>query len=311
MNKCIRAAAILAGVPLLALAPSVAHACACGCGIFEVGTAEMMPTSSGATAWFQYDFMDQNKNWHGTSSAPAADNSDKEIHTNFYTAGGQYMFNRAWGVMAEVPYTDRNFKTDIGSPGTPDVVAFHEENLGDIRLRGVYSGFSDDMSTGVTFGVKLPTGEYNDHDLDRDTSIGTGSTDALLGAYHMGSLTNDGMFNWFTNGQVDYPVAARDGYRPGNEIDAGIGSYYNAGTLGAGKLSPLLQVLFSQRWHDSGVNADPADSGYTRIYLSPGVEYDIDKVKLYGDVELPVYQFMRGDQLVAPVLVKFNVGYSF
>ncbi len=41
--------------------------------------------------------MSQNKNWSGTSKAPAANNDDKDIRSNFYTAGVQYMFNRDWG----------------------------------------------------------------------------------------------------------------------------------------------------------------------------------------------------------------------
>ena len=61
--------------------------------------------------------------------------------------------------------------------------------------------------------------------------------------------------------------------------------------------------------------AQPIDgmqqSGYQRVLISPGVEYDINDVKLYGDVELPVWQHTNGNQLVAPVLVKLVVGYSF
>jgi hypothetical protein len=34
-------------------------------------------------------------------------------------------------------------------------------------------------------------------------------------------------------------------------------------------------------------------------------------VKLYGDVEVPIYQNANGNQIVAPVLFKFIVGYSF
>ena len=57
------------------LAPGAALACACGCGIFDVGT----------------------------HSAPAADNPDKAIRSTFVTVGGQYQFNRFWGVSVEVP----------------------------------------------------------------------------------------------------------------------------------------------------------------------------------------------------------------
>jgi len=56
------------------LAPGLTLACACGCGIFDVGTASMFPTQQGGMVWTEYDFMDQNKNWSGTSQAPADNN---------------------------------------------------------------------------------------------------------------------------------------------------------------------------------------------------------------------------------------------
>jgi hypothetical protein len=33
-------------------------ACACGCGIYEVGTSSMMPTGAGAETYFDYDYQD-------------------------------------------------------------------------------------------------------------------------------------------------------------------------------------------------------------------------------------------------------------
>ena len=79
------------------LAPGVVHACACGCNVFDVATSSMLPNGQGGMAWLQYDYQDQNRNWNGTSEAPAADNTDKEIETHFITAGLQYLFNDQWG----------------------------------------------------------------------------------------------------------------------------------------------------------------------------------------------------------------------
>src|SRR5581483_3615675 len=91
-------------------------------------------------------------------------------------------------------------------------------DIGDIRIRGIYSGFSEDMSTGVTFGLKLPTGSYTHNDefgaVDRDTEIGSGSTDLLLGAYHRGRAFAPNL-SWFGQVQLDLPMMTRDGYRPG------------------------------------------------------------------------------------------------
>ena len=65
---------------------------------------------------------------------------------------------------------------------------------------GMYTGFFKDMSTGVIFGLKLPTGTFPASGIDRDTQIGTGSTDLLLGAFHRGLLTGDNAWQYF--GQV-------------------------------------------------------------------------------------------------------------
>ena len=120
-----------------ALFPEAANACACGCAVFDVGTSSLLPSGPGGTVFLEYDFLDQNQNWSGTSRAPSADNDDKEIRTNFFVAGGQYMFNSSWGVMAEIPFTDRTFRTeDPDDPGT-----FEHAALGDIRLMGVLFGF--------------------------------------------------------------------------------------------------------------------------------------------------------------------------
>lgn len=300
---------------IFAMIPSLALACACGCGIFDVGTGTMMPTAEGGTVWLQYDYMNQNHNWAGTGPSASYNNPDKQIMTNFFTAGTEYMFNRSWGIEAEIPYWDRTFKTETDMPSMGDIQTFNHDNIGDVRVKGVYTGFFDDMSTGITFGLKLATGDFTYPNFDRDTSIGTGSTDLLLGAFHQGDLA--GPFNWFVNGQIDVPFITQQNYRPGDEFDAAVGSYYNGFDFGkAGKLSPLLQLLVSVREHDVGMNASQPingveQSGYQRLLISPGAEYDINNIKLYGDIEVPVFQNMNGNQLVAPFALKLIVGYNF
>jgi hypothetical protein len=300
----------LAAAFLFALTPGQSSACACGCGVFEVGTASLFPNGKGATVHVEYDFGDQKHNWSGGSKAPAADNSDKEIRTNFYTVGAQYMFDRNWGVMAELPVWDRRFRTDDGMGG---VATFNKTAVGDVRLMGVYSGFSQDMSTGVIFGVKLPTGDDKAANFDRDTQIGTGSTDLLLGAYHMGTLCKNTNLAYFVQGLWDRPVAYKGDYKPGQEFDGAAGVYYNGATLGHTKIkvAPMLQLIVSTRARDAGSEANPGDSGYTRVLLAPGLELDSEDWKLYGDVEVPIYEHVNGNQLVAPALLKVVLSRSF
>ncbi len=292
------------------LAPSVVHACACGCGVFDVATSSMLPTGAGGMAYLQYDYQDQNRDWNGTSTAPAASNGDKEIETHFTTLGLQYMFNGSWGAQVELPYDFRYFK---GTDSSSVVTSRNWNQLGDIRVEGIYTGFFADMSAGVTFGLKLPTGNFNFDPalVDRDTQLGTGSTDILLGGFYRGNLTKDEKWDWFAQALLDVPTLTQDQYRPGVELDSAAGIDYKGFSLGRVRISPVAQAIFSFRSSDSGSAADPSDSGYERVLLSPGIEFHIHPVKIYADAEIPVYQHFTGNQLAAPVLFKLSMSYMF
>jgi hypothetical protein len=319
-NKKFNSAVKISGSLLVGmLAPSVVHACACGCGVFDVATSSMFPQCQGGMAFLQYDYQDQNRNWSGTSQAPAANNDDKELTTDFTTLGVQYMFNSSWGAQIEVPYDYRTFKTDTGGG---NIATRNWSQLGDIRLEGIYTGFFADQSAGVTLGVKLPTGDFNfdPEVVDRDSQLGTGSTDILLGGYYRGNITKDEKWDWFAQALLDVPVLIQDQYRPGVELDTAAGIDYKGFSIGRVKISPVAQVIASYRSSDSGANAsggandDPDDgvsSGYERVMLSPGIEFHIHPVKIYADVEVPVFQNFTGNQLAAPVLFKVSMSYMF
>src|ERR1700742_5000336 len=142
-------ATALTALALIA-APEAAQACACGCAIFDVGTASLLPSGPGASVFLEYDFLNQTTNWSGGSSAPGANNDDKKIRSDFMLLGAQTMIDNDWGVMAELPVTHRGFLT--ADSGTPE--EFDHTALGDVRLMVNYSGFSPDMSTGIIAGVK-------------------------------------------------------------------------------------------------------------------------------------------------------------
>jgi hypothetical protein len=322
-SKCVLKQALSSALLALALTPDAARACACGCGVFDVATSSMFPEGAGGMAFLESDFQDQNRNWHANSEAPAANNGDKQIRTWFFTPGVQYMFDRSWGVQVEAPYDNRLFKTLGGANGNT-LITEHWSQLGDIRLEGIYTGLSPDLSTGLTFGFKLPTGSFSHNDLygdvDRDSELGTGSTDLLLGAFHRGSVTKDNRVSWFAQALLDVPTLTQAHYRPGVELDTAAGLCYSGLSLGRARITPVAQVIASARSTDTGQNAsggggdDPAggpDSGYERILLSPGVEFHLHPVSLYADVELPVFQVFRGNQLAASALFKVILSWHF
>jgi hypothetical protein len=330
----IPAALYLATTAIVALAPGAALACACGCGVFDVGDGTIMSNStSDASVWIRYSYMDQNQNWEGGAKAPAGDNQDKKIVTNFYTVGGQYRISPAWTIMAELPIYQRALTTtDDGTVFTAagSVYTGHDTAQGDLQLMATYTGFWSSPNTGLTFGVKLPTGDFTGPkgplgglEFDRDSLPGTGSTDVMLGGYHAGQIGGaTSRWSYFVQARYQLAVAERDSYRPGNEFDSAAGVTYDLGSFGAvTRVAPVLQVLNSHRDHDSGTQADYLNSGYERLLLAPGVEVRFNHVRLYADVAIPLYQHTNAaanlaiegtsGQLVAPELFKVQAAYDF
>jgi len=338
------ATTILSLVPLVGFTTTAARACACGCSVFDVGGLDLpQEQDHGGRIFFEFWGTDQTQNYVGSSRAPAAVNLDKQLNTQWYNVGFSYNFNRDWGVMVRIPTANRDLttETDIAFPGS--LSTFNSKSLGDIEIMGMYTGFFKDMSTGLMFGIKLPTGTFTAPGMDRDNQIGTGSTDLMLGAFHRGLLTGDNAWQYFSQIMVRQPFLYQsapdpqgffDGnlgvvqtYHPARQIDAAAGILYNNWyhVLGFDKITPLGQVIVSQRDHDTGTGADPFNSGFDRVMLSPGVELTkvVDEannrvVKLYADVEVPVYYRANAGnnagtegQLLAPYQIKVVASYNF
>jgi hypothetical protein len=264
-----------------------------------------MPTSSGFGASLQYNYMDQTRNWGSWRSASADANEDQEIRTSFYTLGIQYMADRNWGIMAEAPLWSRYFRTSLDDGSLASAT---HTSLGDLRLTGVYTGISEDMSTGLQFGLKLPTGAFRQSLLDRDTQIGTGTTDLLLGGYQMGQESGWG---WYAQLMWQHALNAREAYRPGDSFDINVGAHYD-GLLGALGIAPVLQLQGSFRGIDGGAAADPANTGFERLYITPGLEVIASgHLTIYGDLRIPLLTHVRGVQLVAPALVNLTMSLTF
>ena len=297
------------------MAPAIVRPCACGCGIFQVGTSSMLPADPGVVASLDFDFQDQDRNWSGDSTAPAADNPDKDIRTSVASLALQDVFGPSWSVRVDLPYERRHFETTGGASGS-DLVSLDFGGVGDVRVQGIYTGLSPGLVSGLTFGIKLPTGtsSYNDAygDVDRDTELGSGSTDVLLGAFRRLNLGSDLRWSAFTQVVLDLPLLTRQGYRPGSELDGSFGVYYSGWSLRGVLVSPALQVKASVRGSDSGPGAsDPVASGFERVLVAPGLEFDLHPVRLDADLGLPVYQRFTGNQLAASALFRVALSYAF
>ncbi|RCS29990.1 hypothetical protein DEO45_07890 [Rhodanobacter denitrificans] len=308
-------AALLAGM----LAPALASACStCGCSLNSDWSSQGYAVSTGLHLSVREDYFDQSRLMHGTGTVGAGTftyPTDQEVqrktinHTTLL--GADYNFSRYWGLSAQLPYTDRHHQT-IAS-GDTGVSTSDARGIGDLRLLAHYQGFSDDAGLGLQFGVKWPTGRFTQgfaagpqagQPLDRGLQLGTGTTDALLGVYKFGYLTDS--LAYFSQAMAQIALDARDGFRPGNSLNVDFGVRY----LGMRRVTPQLQLNIHGEQRESGRQSDRPNSGATYAYLSPGVSAKLtSRLDAFAFVQLPVWQRVNGLQLEPRRLWSLGVRY--
>ncbi len=269
----------------------------------------------------RYDYYSQSQLRSGTDPVDPGSialPSDEEIQQSTLNRtvliGLDYSPSRTWGVYMQVPYIDRRHSTI--AEGDIDVSTSHTRGLGDIRVLARYQGFSPDLSWGVQFGLKIPTGKFDDvfltgpqagEPLDRGLQNGTGTTDLLVGVYNSGNL--NGSFGYFAHAFVQAPLNSRDGFKPGTGVTVSLGVRYRTQSRA---FTPQLQLNIHTEERESGAAADVENSGGTFAYLSPGVSIGlVQKLDGFAFVQLPVYQHVNGLQIEPRWLATVGFRYRF
>jgi hypothetical protein len=312
--------------------PSVVLACStCGCTLSSDWESHGLSSTPGFHVDFRYDYIDQTQMRHGdhtangaqiaaAQAAGALEETETETTNHYYTLGFDYSPSRQWGINVQVPYIDRDHGTlafDNTNPGALDtaVSSSHTKALGDVKVLGRYQGFSPDGDLGMMFGVKFATGKHDENfssgplagsPLDRSLQAGTGSTDVILGIYRFGTLSRS--WDWFAQGLYQYAADTKNDFRPGDSVNANVGVRY----MEFGNLIPQLQINAKTAPHDTGSNADTVNSGGQIVYVSPGVTVALSKAtKLYGFLQLPLYQHVEGFQLAPKwnATIGVNIGF--
>jgi hypothetical protein len=317
---------------IMAFALARVHACS-SCPSGNTGTSYNFPDGVGGMAWMQYNFESQSQNYSGFNKAPADANHDKLIQTSTMMAGLQYFWNEKWGFQLLVPSANTLYRYAAHdgdhSGETAEEHADHAEEghaeehegekvvtkqwwaMGDIRLNAIWTGLSKDQSTGINLGVKLPSGNWTEPNVERSVQVGTGSTDILFGFYHRHRITSDALWSWYSQAQLDAPVISQGGYTPGIAVDVATGVYYSGLSLGKVKIRPIGQAIFTTVGSDSGPNASGQNNGFQQLSLAPGIEFEVHPVRVYADVAMPVMNNVSGNQLIAPAQVRVIASYSF
>jgi hypothetical protein len=307
--KCYKVPVLAA---LLVFASPVAHA-SCGSAFCMLNTnwdMQGVVVQPGLRLDLRYEYIKQDQPMSGTQklSVGQIPRHHDEVSTSNRNliATADYTFNDRWAVSTTLPYLDRSHFHVHNHRGGQLPEQWDYKELGDIRVLGRYQLNSEDAQAqklnfyGINFGLKLPTGDKNivnaaGSRAERTLQPGTGTTDLVLGAFYS-QLLGQSNASWFVQGLWQAPLNSSEDYRPGKRTTLDLGYRYEA----TEKAGLMLQLNTLWRGRDSGLQAEPDDTGGTFVYLSPGASYAIAKgFQVYGFIQKPIYQYVNGVQLTA------------
>lgn len=317
LRCCVRARALLtlcAGAMLVAgvVAPAAAS---CGSAFCMVNTnwgVQGVWNEPGIRADLRFEYIDQDQPRSGTNDVAVgaiARHHDelRTVNRNLF-ATFDYGISDAWGISLIVPWVDRKHEHIHNHGGQQLVEAWNFSGLGDMRVIARYQFATTPLEpeatragfAGITGGFKLPTGRTTvtngeGERAERTLQPGSGTTDALLGAYYRQAL-GDLNASWFVQANAQLPLGSHHGFRPGRQLLIDIGGRYDV----TDRLALMLQLNAHYKGRDAGDEAEPEDSGSRTLSISPGVTFAVTPaLQVYAFVQLPLYQHVNGVQLVA------------
>jgi hypothetical protein len=308
----------IALAPLALLAASPAQACAsCGCTLTADWLSQGLAAQPGTTLSLRYDYIPQTQlrsGGHDVDGGSILLPTDREIERYTYnhslTLTLDHQFANDFGIDIQLPVVTRPHSTF----GEDTVEPSHSATggIGDLRVVGRWQGLSTPGSvTGIEAGLVLPTGRIHQRfddgpedgePVDRGLQPGTGTVQAVLGAYHLGAISPEVGYLAQLSGQT--ALTSRDSYRPGGFVQASAALNFTHWR----NVTPQLQLSLRKTWRDSGVNSDRPNSGGAQVNIAPGASFKLtNRMVAFGNVELPLYTTVNGYQLVPKAKLSLGV----
>jgi len=227
-----------------------------------------------------------------------------------------YGVNGKLALFGVLPYRDNELKLTVAGRR----IKRSTSGFGDLTVFGRYTVVQRDQP-GRNFriapfaGVKAPTGDDDKRDslgvLPPGVQVGSGSWDPLVGVvstYQTLDYQIDGQISYQTNNEAN-DFEAGDVAR----LDGSLQYRLWPQTLGSGVPAFLYGVIEANLIHQlkNQVNGQSnSDSGGTRLFLTPGIQYVTRRWIAETAVQIPVVQNLNGDALendyIARVSVRFN-----
>jgi hypothetical protein len=278
-------------------------------------------TEPGLRFDLRYEYVDQDQPRSGTDRVSVGQipghHDEVETRNRNTIAALDWNLSPAWSLSAILPYVNRDHFHIHNHHGEKLEDRWSLRGIGDAKVISRYQAFASadpaaPRSGGFTFGVKVPTGEHDQANgqgavAERSLQPGSGTTDLIAGAWAHGGAPLEG-WTWFALAQGQWATAERDGYKPGEQVQLDGGVRWALGASAA----LLLQANYLYKGRDSGVEAEPADSGQQSFFVSPGVSWNLSRdAQLYAFVQVPLWQKVNGVQLTADWSALAGVSWRF
>ena len=301
----------LLAAALAVIAPAAAFA-SCGasfCAVNTNWTAESALAEAKNAVDLRYEYMNQDQPMAGSrkvyAGQVASHHDEVSTQNRNLVLSYSHNFDNRFGVTVSAAAGERDHFHVHNHHGAKIADNWNFIRLNDVRVVGRYQVLSVDnplkpASAGITFGAKLPTGQYDVANAkgdvaERSMQPGTGTTDLIAGGYYHQKLTEMDM-SWFAQTQYQHALKAREDYRPGAQLGVDFGVRKGLG----GGFGVLAQLNYIHKRSDSGSQAEPASSGGRFLYASPGVSYALpNKAQLYAFYQVPLKRDVTGVQLTA------------
>jgi len=315
-----RFAAFAGAGALLAAGTPQASCGSAFCTVNSDWTSETAIVEPGGTLDLRYEYINQDQPRTGTRNVAVGEiplhHDEVSTANRNVLLSYSYTFDSNWGVSIVAPFVSRRHFHIHNHHGEQLSDRWSFDEIGDVRVAGRYQVPGGDSlaptTSGVTFGIKLPTGRTtiaNDEGevAERSLQPGTGTTDAIAGAYfHQRLPALDA--TWFAQLQYQRALNTHAGFKPGDRLNLDVGVRKGL----TEDLGALLQLNVLVKRRDSGAEAEPEDSGGRFVSLSPGLSYAVtQQVQVYAFLQFPVYQNVNGVQLTASRAVVAGISGRF
>jgi len=253
----------------------------------------------------------------GVRSGDDPSSADRDRTENAGVAALGYGVTGKFSVFGVFPY--RDIDLDVTTPGGR--VTRSNSGFGDLSLFGRYTIYQQDRP-GATFriapfaGLKAPTGDDDAGDvlgtLPPPVQVGSGSWDVFGGVV-------------VTFQQLAYQFDTQIEYRANNEANG-----FEAGDIArwdgslqyrllprtfSGGIPDFLYAVIEANLIYQGRNwiggAQDPNSGGTRLFLAPGLQYVTKRWILEGAVQVPVIQDLNGTALETDYIIRGGVRFNF